>query len=197
MEKFLIEGGIPLKGEVTPAGNKNAALPMLAATLLSEEPVILHNVPQIRDVIDMRKLLESMGAEVQDLSKTSWKITAKELKPLSLDIELSRRIRASILLAGPITARCGELRLPPPGGDVIGRRRLDTHFLALEALGAEVHYDRILEFNANGLKGANILFDEASVTATENAVMAAVLAEGKTIIRMPLQSRMCRNFVIC
>ena len=183
MEKFLIEGGIPLKGEVTPAGNKNAALPMLAATLLSEEPVILHNVPQIRDVIDMRKLLESMGAEVQDLSKTSWKITAKELKPLSLDIELSRRIRASILLAGPITARCGELRLPPPGGDVIGRRRLDTHFLALEALGAEVHYDRILEFNANGLKGANILFDEASVTATENAVMAAVLAEGKTIIR--------------
>ena len=183
MEKFLIEGGIPLKGEVTPAGNKNAALPMLAATLLSEESVILHNVPQIRDVIDMRKLLESMGAEVQDLSKTSWKITAKELKPLSLDIELSRRIRASILLAGPITARCGELRLPPPGGDVIGRRRLDTHFLALEALGAEVHYDRILEFNANGLKGANILFDEASVTATENAVMAAVLAEGKTIIR--------------
>ncbi|MCP4141344.1 MAG: UDP-N-acetylglucosamine 1-carboxyvinyltransferase [Chloroflexi bacterium] len=183
MEKFLIEGGIPLKGELTPAGNKNAALPMLAATLLSEEAVILHNVPQIRDVQDMRKLLESMGADVQDLSETSWQITAKELKPLDLDIELSRRIRASILLAGPITARCGELRLPPPGGDVIGRRRLDTHFLALEALGAEVHYDRILEFNAKGLKGANILFDEASVTATENAVMAAVLAEGKTVIR--------------
>jgi UDP-N-acetylglucosamine 1-carboxyvinyltransferase len=183
MEKFLIEGGIPLKGEITPAGNKNAALPMLAATLLSEEPVILHNVPQIRDVQDMRKLLESMGAEVVDLSETSWQITAKELKPLELDIELSRRIRASILLAGPITARCGELRLPPPGGDVIGRRRLDTHFLALEALGAEVSYDRILEFKANGLKGASILFDEASVTATENAVMAAVLAEGKTVIR--------------
>ena len=141
MEKFLIEGGIPLKGEITPAGNKNAALPMLAATLLSEEPVILHNVPQIRDVQDMRKLLESMGAEVVDLSETSWQITAKELKPLELDIELSRRIRASILLAGPITARCGELRLPPPGGDVIGRRRLDTHFLALEALGAEVRYE--------------------------------------------------------
>ena len=183
MEKFLIEGGIPLHGEVTPAGNKNAALPMLAATLLSEEPVILHNVPLIRDVIDMRKLLESMGADVQDVGETSWQITAKKLDPAALDMELSRRIRASILLAGPVTARCGELRLPPPGGDVIGRRRLDTHFLALEALGAEVGYDRILEFKADGLKGADILFDEASVTATENAVMAAVLAEGTTIIR--------------
>ena len=184
MEKFLIEGGIPLKGEVTPAGNKNAALPMLAATLLSEEPIILHNLPAIRDVQDMRKLLQSMGADVVDLGGDSWQITAKKLEPQALDLELSRRIRASILLAGPITARCGELRLPPPGGDVIGRRRLDTHLLALEALGAEVHYDRILEFSAQGgLKGANILFDEASVTATENAVMAAVLAEGKTVIR--------------
>ena len=183
MEEFLIEGGIPLRGEVTPAGNKNAALPMLAATLLSEEPVILHNVPLIRDVKDMRKLLESMGADVQELDETTWQITAKKLNPAALDIELSRRIRASILLAGPVTARCGELRLPPPGGDVIGRRRLDTHLLALEALGAEVKYDRIIEFKTNGLKGANILFDEASVTATENAVMAAVLAEGKTVIR--------------
>ncbi len=183
MDKFLIEGGIPLRGEVTPAGNKNAALPMLAATLLSEEPVILRNVPLIRDVKDMRKLLESMGADVQDLDETTWQITAKKLDPTALDMELSRRIRASILLAGPVTARCGELHLPPPGGDVIGRRRLDTHFLALEALGAKVGYDRILEFKADGLKGADILFDEASVTATENAVMAAVLAEGKTIIR--------------
>ena len=183
MEKFLIEGGIPLKGEVTPAGNKNAALPMLAATLLSEEPIVLHNVPQIRDVKDMRKLLSSMGADVEDLSATSWKITAAKLEPASLDMELSRRIRASILLAGPVTARCGELRLPPPGGDVIGRRRLDTHILALEALGAEVDYDRVFEFRAKGLRGADILLDEASVTATENAIMAAVLAEGETIIR--------------
>ena len=183
MEKFLIEGGVPLLGEVTPAGNKNAALPMLAATLLTDEPVILHNVPLIRDVKDMRKLLESMGADVQELGDTTWQITAKKLDPQTLDMELSRRIRASILLAGPVTARCGELRLPPPGGDVIGRRRLDTHFLALKALGAEVGYDRTLEFKANGLKGADILFDEASVTATENAVMAAVLAKGKTIIR--------------
>ncbi|MBT6061820.1 MAG: UDP-N-acetylglucosamine 1-carboxyvinyltransferase [Anaerolineae bacterium] len=183
MEKFLIEGGIPLKGEITPAGNKNAALPMLAATLLSEEPIILHNLPEIRDVRDMRKLLESMGADVENLGGDSWKITAKNLTPLSLDLELSRRIRASILLAGPCTARCGELRLPLPGGDVIGRRRLDTHILALEALGAEVSFDRVFEFQANGLNGADILLDEASVTATENAIMAAVLAKGQTIIR--------------
>ncbi len=183
MEKFLIEGGIPLKGEVTPAGNKNAALPILAATLLSEEPIVLHNLPQIRDVKDMRKLLESMGADVEDISATSWKITAAKLKPALLDMELSRRIRASILLAGPLAARCGELRLPPPGGDVIGRRRLDTHILALEALGAEVSFDRVFEFRAEGLRGAEILLDEASVTATENAIMAAVLAKGETIIR--------------
>ncbi len=183
MEKFLIEGGIPLKGEVTPAGNKNAALPILAATLLSEEPIILHNLPSIRDVADMRKLLQSMGADLLDLGGDSWKITAKKLEPLNLDMERSRRIRASILLAGPITARCGELRLPPPGGDVIGRRRLDTHILALKALGAEIEYDRVFEFHANGLHGAEILLDEASVTATENAIMAAVLAEGKTVIR--------------
>jgi UDP-N-acetylglucosamine 1-carboxyvinyltransferase len=183
MEKFLIEGGFPLHGEVTPAGNKNAALPMLAATILTDEPVTLHNIPLIRDVWDMRKLLESMGADVQDVGETSWQITAKKINPNVLNMELSRRIRASILLAGPVTARCGVLRLPPPGGDVIGRRRLDTHFLALEALGAEVDYDRILEFKADGLNGADILFDEASVTATENAVMAAVLAKGKTIIR--------------
>jgi len=183
MEKFLIEGGIPLNGEVIPAGNKNAALPMLAATLLSEEAVILHNIPLIRDVKDMRKLLESLGAEVIDLGATTWQIRAKKLTPQHLNMDLSRRIRASILLAGPLTARCGELRLPPPGGDVIGRRRLDTHFLALEALGATVTYDRILEFRAQGLKGADILLDEASVTATENAIMAAVLAEGETTIR--------------
>lgn len=183
MEKFLIEGGIPLMGEVRPAGNKNAALPMLAATLLTEGPVTLHNIPQIRDVKDMRKLIESMGAEVKDLGETSWQISAKNIDPRALDMELSRRIRASILLAGPTTARFGDLRLPPPGGDVIGRRRLDTHILALEALGAEVNFDRVFEFRANGLHGADILLDEASVTATENAVMAAVLAKGKTVIR--------------
>ena len=130
MEKFVIEGGHPLRGEVTPGGNKNAALPLLAACLLTDEPIILHNVPRIRDVSDMRHLLESLGAQVDDLGDNSWRIAARTLRPADLDPDLCRRIRASILLAGPMTARAGELRLSPPGGDVIGRRRLDTHILA-------------------------------------------------------------------
>jgi UDP-N-acetylglucosamine 1-carboxyvinyltransferase len=183
MEKFVIEGGTPLHGEVTPGGNKNAALPLLAACLLTEEPVVLHNVPHIRDVSDMRHLLESLGVQVDDLGENSWRIAARTIRPADLDPDLCRRIRASILLAGPMTARAGELRLSPPGGDVIGRRRLDTHILALQALGAEVNYGRTLEFRARGLKGADILMDEASVTATENAIMAAVRAKGITLIR--------------
>lgn len=183
MEKFIIEGGIPLHGEVTPAGNKNATLPLLAACLLTDEPVTLHNVPQIRDVFDMRKLIESLGVDVEDLGNRSWRITAKTVRPANLDPELTRRIRASILLAGPMTARGGELKLPPPGGDVIGRRRVDTHILALRALGAIVDYDRSFQFRAHGLHGADILLDEASVTATENAIMAATLAKGTTILR--------------
>ncbi len=183
MEKFVIEGGTPLRGEVVPSGNKNAALPLLAACLLTDEPVVLHNLPDIRDVADMRRLLESLGVEAEPLGGNSWRITARTLRPAKLDPDLCRRIRASILLAGPMTARTGELRLSPPGGDVIGRRRLDTHILALRALGAEVTYDRAFEFRAKALKGADILLDEASVTATENAIMAAVLARGRTILR--------------
>jgi len=183
MEEFVIEGGIPLRGEVTPAGNKNAALPLLAACLLTEEPVILRNVPQIRDVIHMRKLIESIGAQVDEVDANTWRITTRELTASNLDPDLCRRIRASILIAGPILARAGAVRLPPPGGDVIGRRRLDTHILALHALGAKVNYDRIFDIEATELRGADILLDEASVTATENAVMAAVLAKGKTQIR--------------
>jgi len=183
MEKFIIEGGIPLQGELTPAGNKNAALPLLAACLLTEESIILHNVPQIRDVLDMRRLLESLGVGVEDLGNRSWRITAKQVRPADLDPELTRRIRASILLAGPMTARTGELKLPPPGGDVIGRRRVDTHILALQAMGAEVAYDRSFQFRAHGLTGADILLDEASVTGTENVIMAAATAKGATILR--------------
>jgi len=183
MEEFLIEGGYPLHGEVTPSGNKNAALPMLAACLLTAEPVILRNLPQIRDVQAMRKLIESLGAIVEELDLTTWRITTQNLVASHLDPELCRRIRASILIAGPVLARAGGLRLPPPGGDVIGRRRLDTHILALRALGAKVTYDRMLEFETDGLHGADILLDEASVTATENAIMAAVLAKGDTQIR--------------
>lgn len=183
MEKFVIEGGAPLRGEITPGGNKNAALPLLAACLLTDEPVVLHNVPRIRDVSDMRHLLESLGVLVDDLGDSSWRITARTVRPADLDPDLCRRIRASILLAGPMTARAGGLRLFPPGGDVIGRRRLDTHILALQALGAEVNYSRTLEFRSNGLTGSDILMDEASVTATENAIMAAVRARGITVIR--------------
>lgn len=183
MEEFVIDGGIPLHGEVTPSGNKNAALPLLAACLLTDEPVVLRNVPQIRDVLAMRKLIESLGAVVEDVDLHTWRITTKELVASHLDPELCRRIRASILIAGPVLARAGGLKLPPPGGDVIGRRRLDTHILALRGLGAEITYDRVFDIKSTGLHGADILLDEASVTATENAVMAAVLAKGKTYIR--------------
>ena len=183
MEEFVIEGGIALKGEVTPAGNKNAALPLLAACLLTEEPVILRNIPKIRDLQAMRKLIESLGAQIEELDDKTWKIETPELTVSHLDPDLCRRIRASILIAGPVIARAGALRLPPPGGDVIGRRRLDTHILAFRALGVDVSYDRGFDFKAPHLHGAEILMDEASVTATENAVMAAVLAEGDTLIR--------------
>src|SRR5688572_27902381 len=183
MEEFVIEGGIPLQGEVTPSGNKNAALPLLAACLLTAEPVVLHNIPQIRDVLSMRKLIESVGAKVEELDSNTWRITSKELFASHLDPDLCRRIRASILLAGPVLARTGGIKLPPPGGDVIGRRRLDTHIFALRSLGAKITYNRVFDITSNGLQGADILLDEASVTATENAVMAAVLAKGETKIR--------------
>lgn len=183
MEEFIIEGGVPLNGEVVPSGNKNAALPLLAACLLTDEPVVLRNIPQIRDVLVMRKLIESLGAVVEELDAHTWRITTKELTASRLDPELCRRIRASILIAGPVLARAGGLKLPPPGGDVIGRRRLDTHILALRALGAAVTYNRVFDIEADELRGADILLDEASVTATENAVMAAVLAKGVTHVR--------------
>ena len=186
MDKFIIQGGIPLSGEVTPSGNKNAALPLLAACTLTDEPVILHNVPDIRDVYTMRLLLESLGVKVESIGNHTWRMQAKHVYPSDLDPDLCRSIRASILLAGPMIARAGELELPPPGGDVIGRRRVDTHILALESLGAQAVYsraERVFKFSAGKLYGANILLDEASVTATENAIMAAVTISGETIIR--------------
>lgn len=186
MDKFIIQGKVPLSGEVTPSGNKNSALPLLAACTLTDEPVILHNIPQIKDVQAMRSLLESLGVEIDALENHTWRLHARRLRPSTLDPEVCQRIRASILIAGPMVARAGELRLPPPGGDVIGRRRVDTHILALQALGAQVEFQRaekIFQFRADGLHGANILLDEASVTATENAIMAAVTARGDTILR--------------
>jgi len=186
MDRFIIQGGIPLSGEVTPSGNKNAALPLLAACILATEPVILHNIPDINDVRTMRELLVSIGVEVTHLGDHSWEINAQNIQCSNLDTKLCSKIRASVLLAGPVLARTGELKLPPPGGDVIGRRRLDTHILALQALGVQTTYNReenTFEFSTAKLTGSEILLDEASVTATENAVMAAVTADGKTIIR--------------
>jgi UDP-N-acetylglucosamine 1-carboxyvinyltransferase len=183
MEKFIIEGGKPLAGEVTPSGNKNAALPLLAACLLTREPVILRNVPAIMDVKNMRCLLESLGVEFTDLDAHTWRVQANEIRPADLDPDMCRKIRASILLAGPMTARTGEMHLPPPGGDVIGRRRVDTHILALQKLGAKVDFGRSFHFQADALKGADMLLDQASVTGTENAIMAAVTAQGHTTIR--------------
>ncbi|MEL7625700.1 MAG: UDP-N-acetylglucosamine 1-carboxyvinyltransferase [Anaerolineaceae bacterium] len=184
MEKFIIRGGTPLRGTMRPSGNKNAALPMMAACLLTTEPVVLHNMPDIQDTRTMAELLKSLGVTImKDASTSTWTVHAANITPGDLDPDLCRQIRASILLAGPMTARYGGLKLPPPGGDVIGRRRVDTHILALEKLGAKFEYIDFYEFSTNGLVGADILLDEASVTATENTIMAAVLAKGKTYIR--------------
>jgi len=185
MQTFRIEGGHPLQGEVTPSGNKNAALPLLAACILTDEPVVLHNLPDIGDVRTMRKLLESLGVSVQPLDAHTWRVHAAEVRVADIDPDICRRMRASILLAGPVLGRTGAIELPPPGGDIIGRRRLDTHFLALKAFGATVDYfDRQFHLAApGGMRAANVLLDEASVTATENAVMAAVTSPGETVIR--------------
>ena len=185
MSSFLIEGGQPLRGEVIPSGNKNAALPLLAACLLTDEPVVLHNLPDIGDVRTMRRLLESLGVGIETLDVHTWRIQASQVREADLDPDLCRGMRASILLAGPMVKRTKKIELPPPGGDVIGRRRVDTHLLALGAMGVDFAYSEG-EFRLHaprGLHGADILLDEASVTATENAVMAAVTAQGKSVIR--------------
>ena len=182
MYEYLVEGGFPIKGTIHASGNKNAALPCIAASLLSSEPVILRNIPQIEDVGVMLDILKALGGTVEKLDDHSYKLQVKKVTEHEIPLEYSKRIRASILFAGPLLARTGKAILPPPGGDVIGRRRLDTHFLALQELGARVSINGRFKFNANKLIGADIFLDEASVTATENAVMAAVLAEGETII---------------
>ena len=183
MEELIIVGGEPLRGTVTPSGNKNAALPALAACVLADEPVTLHNLPDIEDIRTMGELLTGIGVSVQRLDPHTWRLDAGQVRPPAFDRERFRRIRGSILLAGPMLARLGQVELPPPGGDVIGRRRVDTHFLAFQALGAEVDVNDLFRLRARRLRGADILLDEASVTGTENAVMAAVLAKGTTILR--------------
>jgi len=185
MSSFLIEGGHPLRGEIVPSGNKNAALALLPACLLTDEPVVLHNIPDIGDVRTFRQVLQSLGVQIEVLKPNSWRLHARQVNHADLDMNLCRKIRASILLAGPMLGRDGAIDMPPPGGDVIGRRRVDTHMLALKAMGAETEFDgREFRLRASGrLTGANILLDEASVTATENALMAAVTAKGITILR--------------
>ena len=187
MEKFVIEGGVPLSGTIVPAGNKNGALPILAACLLTDDEVTLRNVPRISDVEAMLLLLEGLGAAVQWLGDGEVAIDASTVDRHTVDRELSERIRASFLLAGPLLARFGRAQMPPPGGDVIGRRRLDPHLDAFRALGATVEHRRdhylVLEAPALGLRPCDFLMDEPSVMATENALMAAALTRGPTVIR--------------
>lgn len=181
MARFIIRGGNRLKGRHRSPGNKNAALPMLAATVLTDEPVVLRNLPLIEDVQSMLEILEDLGADI-DLKGHTVTVCAKGLRKTRLDPALCRRVRTSILFAGPMAARHGRVTIFPPGGDVIGRRRLDTHFDALHQLGIRLDGKRFYIFRRHSLSGACILLDEASVTATENAVMAAVLAPGRTTI---------------
>jgi UDP-N-acetylglucosamine 1-carboxyvinyltransferase len=180
---YRITGPSQLEGRFRPSGNKNGALPILAGCVLADAPVTLENVPEIRDVFTMIELLRNLGAGIDRIGPNNFRVDPRGIESGAIDPDLSRRIRASILLAGPLLARRGEVVLPPPGGDVIGRRRLDTHFLALGQLGAEVEAGESYELRAKELRGADIFLDEPSVTGTENAILAAVRARGTTTIR--------------
>ncbi|MBZ0283475.1 MAG: UDP-N-acetylglucosamine 1-carboxyvinyltransferase [Anaerolineae bacterium] len=184
MEQFIIEGGHPLSGEIKATGNKNAALKMIPACLLTDDPIILHNVPEIVDIQVTLELMRELGAEVQWIGANTLRIHAHTLTTAALNPTLAQKVRASVVFAGPMLARMGQILLPVPGGDSIGERRLDTHALALQKLGAHIEFvGSALVMKTDGLQGADILLNEASVTATENALMAAVLAKGTTIIR--------------
>jgi UDP-N-acetylglucosamine 1-carboxyvinyltransferase len=185
MSRLVIEGGRQLSGTITASGNKNAALKLFPACLLTDEPVTLHNIPDIEDVRTEIDIIRDLGVEVHDLGKGSWRIQAKEIKKTIISPELASRIRASFVFSGPMLARMGSITLPVPGGDVIGGRPLDTNIQGLMALGVEVELDPLgtFQMSAPNLKGAGYLLQEiASVTATENTVMAAVLAKGTTVI---------------
>jgi len=182
MQQFIIRGGEPLNGTIKPGGNKNAAIKMLAACLLTDEPVVLTNAP---DILDMRtgiEIMRQLGAGVEWLNADTLRVHAQNITTAQVDKQLARKMRSSIIFAGPLLGRMGEIVLPPPGGDAIGERRLDSHVVALRKLGADIQYDGVFTMRAPELRGATILLPEASVTATENAVMAAVLAKGTTVI---------------
>ena len=183
MERFVVEGGRRLEGTIRPGGNKNAALPILAACILSDQPITLRNLPDIQDVRIMLQILEDLGSKVERVERNVVRISTPNECKSTPDPDLSRKIRASILLAGPLLARCGSASISKPGGDAIGRRRIDTHLMALEALGAQIEVSAYeYRMSCRRLVGKKMFLDEASVTATENAVMAAVLAEGQTLI---------------
>jgi UDP-N-acetylglucosamine 1-carboxyvinyltransferase len=189
MGKFHIEGGKRLKGEITPQGAKNEALQILCATLLTPGPVTIENLPRIKDVLSLIQLLRDLGVHIEQLSETSYRFQAKEvdLDYFQTDayIQQSASLRGSVMILGPLLARYGKAVLPKPGGDKIGRRRLDTHFLGFQALGATFDFDHAENFykvNASRLKGAYMHLDEASVTGTANIIMASVMAEGTTTI---------------
>src|SRR4051812_5758096 len=180
METFVIEGSQPLNGRITASGNKNGALPILAGCLLTDEPVTLSNVPRIRDVETMMNLLRQLGADVDWTGDNEVRVHAQDIGH-EVDGQLASRIRASFLLAGPLLARTGRVSVPPPGGDVIGRRRLDPHIHAFAELGASI--DIAERYDLSGqLRGAHIHLDEPSVMGTENTVMAASLTPGRTMI---------------
>ena len=181
-EAFLIEGGQPLHGRVTAAGNKNGVLPILAACVMTAEPVVLHNVPRIRDVDTMLALIADLGADVEWIGPNDVRVHAADIRKTELDRELCSQMRASFLLAGPLLVRAGAAIVAPPGGDVIGRRRLDPHIHGFRALGVEVEAGDAYEMRAHSVRGGSVFLDEASVMATENIVMAAALAQGETTI---------------
>ncbi len=183
MSHFRINGPATLSGSFRPAGNKNAALPILAGSLMARDPVVLENVPDIRDVHTIIEVLQGLGAIVEWTAPNSVRIDSEHVSSGSVPAHLASKIRASILLAGPLLARCGEVVLPPPGGDVIGRRRVDTHFLALGKLGAEIEVGAEYVLRGKRLHGTDIFLDEPSVTATENAILAAATATGTTRLR--------------
>jgi UDP-N-acetylglucosamine 1-carboxyvinyltransferase len=184
MEKFIIQGGVPLSGEIVPAGNKNAALPILAACLLTDEELVVRNVPRIRDVESMLGLLEAMGVKVAWTGENEVTLKADSISGTEIDEQLASNIRASFLVAGPLLARFGEVKMPPPGGDTIGRRRLDAHLDAFRDLGAKVDGKVWIELSSSkdGLKATRIFMDEPSVMGTENALLAAALTPGPTTI---------------
>src|SRR3954463_16051399 len=185
MEKVVIEGGVPLTGTVVPAGNKNAALPLLACALLTDEDVVLHNVPRIRDTEALLDLLDDLGVSVERPDTNTVRLNAADVRKTEVDAALAERIRASFLAAGPLLARFGSATMPPPGGDVIGRRRLDPHLDAFRAPGARVEHgaDILIEAPDGGLQAVDFFMDEPSVMGSENALMAAALTPGTTVIR--------------